>query len=124
MSKGVGNRRLIVKAMRSLKKHGIVAKPNYWCCTTCASAALAWDTEEEGLKGGVYWHAQNEDDLRQGGDLYIGFVGAGYDDAKTAAIGKLLADALAKEGLDVMWDGSPDQKVGVRMTSTQRRNHP
>lgn len=125
MNNTAGKRRLVLKAMRKLEKHGVVARPNYLCCTTCASSALAWDSEMMGVQGGVYWHRQNEEGLRKGDDLNIGFVGAGYDDNKTAAVGKLLADALTKEGLDVMWDGSPDQKVGVRMRGQHpRRNHP
>jgi hypothetical protein len=108
-------RQLVLKAMRKLEKRGIIARPNYLCCTTCASSALAWDAVEAGAQGGVYWHRQDEEGLRKGKELNIGFVGAGYDDEKTAAVGRLLAEVLAEEGLDVMWDGSPDQKVGIRI---------
>lgn len=108
-------RQLLRKAFKKLEQKGLIARPNYLCCTTCASNAVAWDADLMGLQGGVYWHGQNEDSLRDGGDLYIGFVGAGFDDGKTAEVGKALVGILKEEGLDPLWDGDPATKVLVQL---------
>ena len=111
----MSNKRQLRKAFKKLEKKGLIARPNYMCCTTCASHGVAEDAELMGCTGGVYWHRQNEDDLRQGGDLHIGFVGAAFDDKKTAEVGRILAETLVEEGLDAAWTGDPGTKVEVRM---------
>ncbi|MFQ5801391.1 MAG: hypothetical protein ACE5JQ_00670 [Candidatus Methylomirabilales bacterium] len=107
-------RQLLLKAFKKLEKKGLIARANFMCCTTCASNGVAWDAEITGVKGGVYWHAQDEESLGQRNELHIGFAAAGFDSGNTAEVGKILAETLTEEGLDVIWDGDPNKKVLVR----------
>lgn len=90
MRKQVGKRQLVVRAFRKLQKQGILARANYLCCTSCASASLAKEAKQTGAKGGVYWHAQDEEALRQESELHLGFVGADFDVEKTVDVGRRL----------------------------------
>lgn len=105
----------VTKAFRALRKRGIVARRNFKCCGSCASAAIQCEIEAmpkpDRPIGAVYWHRQAEAGFRDRGVVYINFGSAkDGEDAygkETEEIGSMLVDALKAEGVLVDWDGSP-----------------
>lgn len=94
-------------AFAALQRNGYEARDNFMCCQSCGGAAI----NLKGKKGGVFWHAQDEDDLRENAHVCIAFL---TENGKgTKAVGKALADALRAEGLMVEWNGTAAQRVKV-----------
>lgn len=109
-------------AFRALRKEGMIARQNYLCCGTCASAGCyqeARKRDEAGkvVTGAVYYHRQNNESLENSRDLYIAYdeyePTGGPAHLTTAEVGRKLAAALKDAGLTVEWDGSPDLCVKV-----------
>lgn len=64
------NKARLNAAFRDLRAQGILAKQNYTCCQTCGFNDLEVEAErlaQEGqkIKGGVFYHAQDTDYMRE-----------------------------------------------------------
>lgn len=92
---------------RQLRSQGFVAKQNYMCCMSCATAAINID----GKKGGVYYHRQDANRLRESGECHIRFVQGELSDKE---VGCHIASSLLKFGICFEWDGNPDKAIFVR----------
>lgn len=110
-------------AFEELKKVGIVARPNYYCCGSCAAGALFNDREEalvRGELGVVYFDVQCAEAAVAGGGLYLSHgpydVAEGSEawDMRTREIGGLIVYALGQQGLTTEWDGDHASCVEVR----------
>lgn len=102
----------VVDAFRSLRKHGIVARANFCCCSSCASYELAQMVKKTNKKGYVYWHRQDEQSFWKTGDLYLGF-GSYVDGHDPAHIGRIVVEALEKQALTVLWNGESSRRIKV-----------
>ena len=104
----------ITKAFRNLRKEfGFVARQNYWCCGSCAWAAI--DTPKNAGKPVVFYNQQSNASFKNTGNVYLSF-GRVVDEAHdedTVLIGKQIYAALVKEGLPVDWDGTADKSIQV-----------
>lgn len=119
------------KAFEELTYIGFLAFPNFACCTSCAGYELTCmaikliqskeRTKEPGpkqIKGCIYWHAQNDECLREYGTVYLGYgdmesveLGRiGWDSGKA---GVLIMEVLEKHGLIVRWNGDGETKIKV-----------
>ena len=101
-------RKKVLSAFRKIRRRGVRARANFLCCTNCATSGL----NVKGKRGGVYWHAQNEESFRRDGELVIGFfteTGKGSVD-----VARDLVKLLKAEGLEVEWNGTGDQKITVK----------
>jgi len=104
-------RRKIALAFQSLRKQNIRARSNFMCCQNCGCEAL----DIKGKWGGVFWHAQDDEGFRKNGDLYIAFFTK--DGKGSEALGHALYNALAAQGLKVVWDFSSKTRVKVEAES-------
>lgn len=95
-------------AFAALREQGYAAKENFLCCQSCGGAAI----DLKGKKGGVFWHGQDDEGLKEHGSLYISFLtkeGGGSE-----KVGAALAVALRSEGLQVEWNGTAAERVKVK----------
>lgn len=96
----VTKRRLQV-AFNELQLVGYMALPEFWCCGTCAVAALPDDTKKY-----VFYHQQDAQAF-VGGRLRRGmYLGWGGD-------GATIVEVLRSTGLRVTWDGDPATRILV-----------
>lgn len=110
-------RPLVLKVFRQLRKLGFVAKPNFMCCGSCASSMTFEEAEETGKVAVAWWHSQDEESYREGGELYIGFGHVDDNDDDTTELGNQVGRTITKllidAGLKVTWTGSSDTRICV-----------
>jgi len=87
------------KAFVNLRKAGYFARMNFWCCTSCAAAAVPEDKSEKA----VYYHSQDKEGLDKNGEVYLGWAGDASE----------IIGILTKMGLWVQWEGTKDNKILV-----------
>lgn len=85
-------------AFRELRKNGYVAKQNFTCCQSCGWAEMP---EDNNLN--VFYHAQDNDSLKERGDFYLSWMG---DGAK-------IAEIFENAGLLVGWEGSDAERIHI-----------
>jgi hypothetical protein len=95
---------------KRLRVHGVWARQNWKCCSTCAAAAIPADASDRR----VFYHAQDADCFKHTGDLYVRYGTVPDDDAATTLLGELVAFLAAEVGLEVEWNGSPYECVVLR----------
>lgn len=110
----------VTAAFRALDAAGIVAREEFACCQNCGVAEIP--AEAETGRGFAFYHAQDAERAARGGRLHIAFGSWPGSPSTAAGIGAEVAAALRAEGLDVPWDGSPDERISVRMTWARRRH--
>lgn len=85
-----GNRERLVKAFADLRRQGLIARANFMCCQGCAGSAIADEVSKmpkekaTKVRGCVYWHHQDEDNIREAGNVYLA-----YGDLDTTGHGKI-----------------------------------
>ncbi len=89
----------LTKAFAALRKAGYFARQNFWCCQSCAWAAM---TDEQGKKA-VFYHAQDNADKVKGKPFYLGWSGDG----------KEICDILNKNGVRTDWEGENNKRIQV-----------
>ena len=94
-------REAIKAAYKDLRKRGYFCRSNFWCCQTCALAAIP---EGRGDRY-VFYPRQDTPDLVTAGGCYLAWGGDGEE----------IAAALRRAGLAVEWDGTPHQRMWVEM---------
>jgi hypothetical protein len=109
----------VEKAFEELQKAGFVARSKFTCCSTCAIAELVEIAKDEAKDRGVFWHLQDDADFRATGELAIHYryfpteEDDNMDNQIAAKIGEQVADALQKQGLQIVWNVGPDQIIDV-----------
>jgi hypothetical protein len=101
-------------AFAELEDSGIVALQNAgytladgWDDAREAAAAL------EAPRGAVFWHQQDTERAVDGHGLHLAFGALDGDRAASAAIGAEVCDVLRKNGVDVAWSGSIDERIRI-----------
>ena len=89
------------KAFEDLEKKGYFAKLNFWCCQSCAWAAI---TDKEAEKA-VFYHQQDAEDLRDTGSCHLAWSGNGQE----------IVDVLTENGMDVEWSGSENSRIKITL---------
>jgi ferredoxin len=97
-------RQAIKAAYRALRKRGYFCRSCFWCCSSCAVAAIP---EGRGDKF-VFYHRQDAGDIDECGGCYLGWAGDGAE----------IAAAMRQAGLAVEWDG--DQHARIWVCSPER----
>lgn len=115
----------VTEAFKRMRKHGIIARQNFSCCTGCACSELATLLDARPKKiGGVFYHRQDNAAFENFKDLYLGFGcnahqhkddPAGESEA-TIKVGQLAVACLKECFLDVVWDGTSTTKIMVRVS--------
>lgn len=93
------NKSKLTAAFKDLRKAGYFARQNFLCCQSCGWAAM---TEEQSNKA-VFYHGQDNDDLKETGTCYLVWSGDG----------KEIVAILKKHGVKVEWEGSEDKRIKI-----------
>ena len=88
----------IGNAFRELRKRGYFARKNFWCCQSCAWAAVP-----EGAEKVVFYHGQDNDDIPSG-KIHLAWDGSGAE----------IKMVLENAGLYVEWNGKEDTRIVVK----------
>jgi len=118
------NRKQLVEAFEDLRKMGFIARANYLCCQSCAGYAIADKVSQMSkekaakVKGCVYWHGQDEDDILERGGLYLAYgridtTAHGEVGLSTEEVGKAVVELLGKYGLKAEWNGDGNDRIWV-----------
>ena len=108
-------------AFADLNGQGIRTYDNHWCCSGCASGAIAnaYDAspEQGGIIGAVYYHELNAEAAINGYGLtlHYGALPQAWDDGddETRGVGQKLVEALTAHGLTPKWNGDPSTCVEI-----------
>ena len=96
---------IISRGFAQLRKDGYFARQNFWCCNSCAWAAM---TEEQGQKA-VFYHMQEARSFKETGNVYLAWSGDGEH----------IVNTFLKIGMnrrDIEWDGTPNRKILLKNT--------
>ena len=112
----------LTQAFKALRSEGYIARQNFTCCGSCAGAQLSDDfdkmppAKQARVKGAVFFHRQDGEALRQGGDMCIRFgtVKPGDHRDEDTAIGHAAVAVLAAAGLTVEWNGDAARCIIVK----------
>lgn len=113
------------RTFAELERQGIVCRQNFSCCGTCGSAEI-WDEVREAeaaglpVRGYAFFHMQDTESAIDGGGLYLNYGAVTEGETPALVVAREVADALARAGLQIDWDGSWDRRIGVRL-DWQRR---
>jgi hypothetical protein len=106
--------RPIRAAFRELMKYGILCEGGRWtCCQSCGQRdmQLRWDkaAEDEKPLGYVFWHVQDDDLLRETGELWLSFNA--FDQGDSRFVGNLVVGVLKKHGVRARWKGDVRTRI-------------
>ena len=118
------------RAFAALEEEGVIARQNFTCCGTCASAEI-WDEMDDSRewKGYIYFHEQDTESLAESGGTYIGFgsflayprdeekwntlsdaqkeeIRALHEKLSAQLLRETVIPMLEKHGLSVKWNGN------------------
>lgn len=89
----------LTQAFKALRKAGYFARQNFWCCQSCAWAAVPEDKSEKV----VFFHNQDNANKLNGESFMLAWAGDGYE------IVRILMD----NGIKTKWDGSENTRIEV-----------
>ncbi len=91
------------------------------CCFSCSRAeVIAALVHAPETKGYIYYYAQDLDDLRDDGEMYISFGSRADGPQAYRRVGELICASLRDQSdLKVVWDGNPG--VRIRVGSSRER---
>lgn len=104
MAKSLRNEKLN-KAFRDLRKAGVIARQNFWCCNSCGWYALNSKYPDLDSRTAAFYHAQATEAAMRTKRLYLVWTG----DAK------LIIGVFAQNGFETEWNGSADTKILVKL---------
>ena len=122
------------RAFAALEEEGVIARLNFTCCGTCASAEI-WDEIDDNRewKGYIYFHQQDTESLAESGGTYVGFgsflayprdeekwntlsdaqkeeISALHKKLSVELMKDTIIPVLEKHGLSVKWKGNFDTR--------------
>jgi hypothetical protein len=97
------DKELLNDAFKKLRKQGYFARQNFWCCQTCACAAIPKAKENKY----VFYHNQDNESIKNGnidkGGMYLAWSGNG----------KQIVDIIRATGLNVTWNGKETTRICI-----------
>jgi hypothetical protein len=91
-------KRNLTYAFKELRKMGYIAEQDFWCCSTCA-----WSSIDSSNKKVVFYHSQDNDNLKENGTCYLSWSGNA----------KEIVDVLKKHGVGVKHDGDEEKRIFI-----------
>lgn len=109
------NRDKLNAMFRLLRRQDLVARQGFLCCGGCAAAAAGEMAEARGLRGAVFYHKQDSEDLARGADRLFLKYGAtkGGDKEANVEIARVVVWAANQIGFDVEWGGDTHKCIEV-----------
>ncbi len=102
-------RHRLIKMFETLTLNGWIAKPDFWCCNTCASHAIG-EMVMHNTVAYVFWNCQDDIGLRECRAVYLKYAGNIITDKEA---GNVLAEQLDRLRLGYDWDGDPAHAILV-----------
>lgn len=115
----------LTAAFEDLRRRGYLARQNFQCCGGCAGYAMAVRAEElhekgKRVMGTVFYHNQDNANLRDGEDFYLA-----YGELNTTKYGTLgrpneevgaeVVEVLRQNGISTEWDGNGATRILVKI---------
>ena len=97
-------------AFADLESRGVVARPNFACCSSCARAEIGAELEDDS-RGYVFFHYQSTERAVKSGDLYLHYGACDPHDIEDVA--REIVGRLEDAGLPVVWSGETDTAIKV-----------
>jgi hypothetical protein len=94
----------LTKAFNDLRRKGYFARQNFTCCQSCGWAEVPNEYENRA----VFYHQQDQESMREGGDLYLAWAGNGQEIVKI----------FEKYGFLVDWNGDNRTRIKVCVGGT------
>ncbi|MBL0888090.1 DUF6891 domain-containing protein [Myceligenerans indicum] len=132
----------LAAAFGELASAGVVARMNFACCNSCGTTEIAGETDDVDVvpRGFTFFHGQEAEQLGEmPSTLFLSFgvrpehlVAWHSDDTPVAlrpetpdeavhVVGRMVADAVARHGLPVRWEGDPARKIEVSVTDWRKK---
>ena len=109
----------LTAAFKRMRTFGILARQNFMCCQTCGCAEVDNIVDAKRAKkkkevplGYCFYHAQDADNLRRTGNVFLAY-GAIDDNGDSTAVGHIICECLRQCGLEFKWDGSRWTRIEV-----------
>jgi hypothetical protein len=115
------------QAFEDLESEGIVARQNFTCCQTCGHYEIGGEiaTAQAGgahrVDGYTFYHMQDTEGACEGGFLYLAYGATAHTPQAAVRVGQRIVQALERAGLEVVWNGSAAERIGVRLQWRRRR---
>lgn len=107
-------------AFDELNAAGIVAREDFTCCQNCGLNEIGAEVDDpSAVRGYAFYHRQDAEGAVESGQLHVAY--GRFEAPPTVDIGNEVSEALKRNGLDVYWDGTTNQRILVRMTWQRRR---
>lgn len=119
----------INNAFASMRKHGLVARQRFSCCTSCAYAQIRSEIKEGKLKRktGICFYTKQDaaDGPRTSGKhthsryepkLYLAYSSIDDQDTNTLEVADVVTKCLTEAGLTWEWNGKIDQKIMIKLS--------
>lgn len=91
----------IREAFKELRRRGYFARMNFWCCQSCAWAAVP----EEKSEKVVFYHNQDNRRLEATGKCHLAWAGNGQE----------IVDVLQSKGIKVNWNGDTGTRIEIEI---------
>ena len=114
------------RAFAAMERHGIVAQQYFSCCQRDGHADIYDELKRARshgveVKGYAFYSEADADAAMKYGRLNIAFGDVDFSKIGTLEIGKIVAEALRKEGFDVKWPEDPAKRIHISKINWQRR---
>lgn len=119
-------------AFQTMRKAGLLARQNYLCCQTCGGYAMSTaatelidkGTKKEEIKGCVYYHNQDNERKRDGGNFNLAYGEIDttkYGDVgmSTKEVGKLVCKILSVFEIPYEWNGKESDRITIIQDSKE-----
>lgn len=105
----------------ALREQRIIAKADYWCCQTCAGAAIEARITRCKERGGdpigvCYYHHQDRARFYRDGILYLSYDVTDGSPYNQTELGHIIAAAVRNLSWKVEWNGDPSERILVSLT--------
>lgn len=97
-------------AFAGLEIRGVVARPNFACCSSCARAEIGAELADDS-RGYVFFHYQTTERAVKSGELYLHYGACEPHDIEEVA--REIVGRLEDEGLPVVWNGETGTAIKV-----------
>jgi TPR repeat protein len=113
----------LADAFAALELSGIVTSAGETCCSTCAHEELTEQAlERDDAYGYAFYHSQDLNGVTPGesSGLLIGFGHTSGEVDDVRLVGHQVAAALRSAGLEVGWDGNPENRLQIDLVWKRR----
>lgn len=113
-------------AFIELERSGIVARQDFSCCGNCGSGEI-WDEMEAAgrrglrVRGYIFYHMQDTEAAVEGQGVYLNYGAVTEGEAAALEIAREVVATIQRHDLAVVWDGTWQKRIGVRLDWKRRR---